>query len=193
MEGKLTLARLDSVCIMEGTADGKGPRALDLRKGSRMASKNNLKRADAIITDYVDREREKMDRELVTSNAYDYFVRTARFIDPDITDEKLDDIYSTNFDTGKYANAVARWFDDNKYLDDVIKNAATILDAMDDVMTSLSRTDIFIKAGFKKPRYDNDFDIRERRAFDILNDAGLFRVTPVCTCGHVHIYLYALK
>ena len=189
----MTLARLDYVCIMEGTASGKGSRALDLRKGSRMASKNNLKMAEQIVMDYVSREREKMDRELVTSKAYDDFVRTARLIDPDITDEKLDDIYLANFATGKYANAVVRWFDDNKYLNDVIKNAATILDAMDDVVTSLSQTDIFIKAGFKKRVWSDNFDIRERRAFDILCDEDKFSVTPICTCGRVHIYLYALK
>lgn len=178
---------------MEGTASGKGPRALDLRKGSRMASKNNLKMAERIVTDYVDREREKMNNELVTSNAYDDFVKTARLINPDITDKELDDIYSANFDTSKYANAAIRWFDDNEYLDDVIKNAATILDVMDSVTTSLSQTDIFIKAGFNKPRWANDFDIRERRAFDILCDDGKLSITPICTCGRVHIYLYTLK
>lgn len=158
-----------------------------------MASKNNLKMAERIVTDYVDREHEKMDNELVTSNAYDDFVKAARLIDPDITDEKLDEVFRAHYNANKYANAVIRWFDDGRYLDDVIMNAASILDAMEDVMIGTSRTDILYKAGFTTHSWNKDFDIRERRAFDILNDAGLFRVTPICTCGRVHIYLYTLK
>lgn len=193
MEGKLTLARLDCMCIMEGTASGKGPRALDLRKGSRMASKNSVKTAEKIVADYIKSEREKMDAELVTSNAYDDFVKAARLINKDITDEELDEIFSKHYNACKYANAAVRWFDDSKHVDEVIDNAAAILDAMQPIMTPLSESDILMKAGFSRQRWDKEFNVRVRRAFNLLVDADEFHVTPICTCGRVHIYLYAVK
>lgn len=158
-----------------------------------MASKNSIKTAEKVVTDYIKSEREKMDVELVTSNAYDNFVKAARLIDKDITDEKLDEIFSKNYNACKYANAVVRWFDDSKYVDEIIDNAAAILDAMQPTMTPLSESDILMKAGFSRQRWNKEFDVRVRRAFNLLLDADEFHVTPICTCGRVHIYLYAIK
>lgn len=143
--------------------------------------------------DYIKSERKKMDAELVTSNAYDDFVKAARLIDPDITDEGLDEIFFKHYSSSKYANAVIRWFDDSKHVDEVIDNAAAILDAMTPIMTPLSESDVLMKAGFSKQRWNKNFDVRVRRAFSLLHDAGMFHVTPVCTCGRVHIYLYNVK
>lgn len=162
-----------------------------------MAKKDSsARRAQDIFDNYVTQEREKLDgRSYMTTNAYDDFAKAAQIVNPDITTEELDELFSKNYSNNKYRGTARHWWEDNY-------NAGTIIDIMRDVLATaptdkfMSRSDILERAGVEKckPYYSSAYwDANALHAFEVLEKANVFTKMDIMTCGKVFIYLYRMK
>lgn len=162
-----------------------------------MAKKDNsARRAQDIFDNYVAQEREKRDRcGYTTTNAYDDFAKAAQIVNPGITTEELDELFSKNYSSNKYRGTGRHWWEDNY-------NANTIIDIMRDILATaptdkfMSRSDILERAGVEKckPYYSSAYwDANALHAFEVLEKANVFTKMDIMTCGKVFIYLYRMK
>lgn len=162
-----------------------------------MAGKKNgnMAAARAIFENYVAQEREKIEnRNLVTTNAYDDFVKAARIINPKITTEELDKLYFENYSSQKYCRMPRHWWEDSYKAENVTNLIADIL-ATAPTDRFMSRSDILMAAGVKKwkPCWSAAYwEAETLHAFELLEDAGMFDVMKIETCGKVFIYLYRM-
>lgn len=162
-----------------------------------MAKKDSsARRAQDIFENYVAQEREKLDRRgYQTTNAYDDFAKAAQIVNPDITTEELDELFSKNYSNNKYRGTARHWWEDNY-------NANTIIDIMRYILATaptdrfMSRSDILERAGVKKckPRYSSAYwEAESLHAFEVLEEADVFDTMNIMTCGKVFIHLYRMK
>lgn len=162
-----------------------------------MAGKKNdtMLRAFDIFQSYVAQEREKIEnRNLITTNAYDDFVKAARLVNPQITTEELDKLYFIHYNSQKYRRMSEHWWENSRKAENVTNLMADIL-ATAPTDRFMSRTDILVAAGAKKckPLYSADYwEAETLHAFELLEDAGMFDVMKIETCGKVFIYLYRM-
>lgn len=163
-----------------------------------MAGKKNdtMLRARDIFNEYVAQEREKIEnRYLHTTNAYDDFIKAATIVNPKITTEEADKLYFENYNSQKYRRISRHWWEDEDKRENVTNLIADILaTAPSDAFKS--RSDILVAAGAKKykPRWSAAYwEAETLHAFELLEDAGVFDVMRIETCGKVFIYMYRLS
>lgn len=162
-----------------------------------MAGKKNenMVRAQEIFENYVAQEREKLDsRGYDTTNAYDDFAKAAQIVNPDITTEELDELFSKNYSNNKWRGTARHWWEYNY-------NADPIIDIMRDILATaptdkfMSRSDILERAGVKKckPRWSHAYwEANALHAFEVLEEANVFSKMDIMTCGKVFIHLYRI-
>lgn len=162
-----------------------------------MAKKDSsARRAQEIFENYVAREREKLDRcGYATTNAYDDFAKAAQIVNPDITTEELDELFSKNYSNNKYRNTARHWWEESNKADIVTDIMRGIL-ATAPTDKFMSRTDILERAGVKKfkPRWSAAYwEADPLHAFELLEKADVFSKMDIMTCGKVFIHLYRME
>lgn len=156
--------------------------------------KSLVQQTENIFSAYVEQERKKLESEnRDTTQFYDSFVRAARLVDHDITDEKIDSIYFANYSVSKYSNTFGHWWEDRTKAEEVKGIMANLLANLPEDYTS--KSDILHNAGYEFGKdwwghKRTSWNAEHLHAFDLLYQAGALERVTVKTCGKNFIHLY---